>query len=137
MWIFLQPLYFVSHNLLSITNPPQNVNHQNIFLCHWHSRTGLLYVNQGHLRISVLNLIFIFWKFVDIGNSLTFKIIIIISLLLHYSGTKTDTTKAPFFHELYESITIYIGVDISENPVFMRVLKTFIKIYGYLKKTMI
>jgi hypothetical protein len=46
----------------------------------------------------------------------------------------SSATGVPFLYEFYESITIYIGVDISENPVFMRVLKTFIKIYGYLKK---
>jgi hypothetical protein len=38
--------------------------------------------------------------------------------------------RAPIIYELYESITNYMGVDIPENPVFMRVLKTFIKIYG-------
>ena len=38
--------------------------------------------------------------------------------------------RAPIFYELYESITNYIGIDTSESPVFMRVLKTFIKIYG-------
>jgi hypothetical protein len=46
----------------------------------------------------------------------------------------SSATGVPFLYEFYEYITIYIGVDISENPVFMRVLKTFIKIYGYLKK---
>ena len=58
-------------------------------------------------------------RFVDLGDSIAIKTISIINLLLYDLGTKSDTTKSPFLNELYKSITNYMGVEISESPVFI------------------
>ena len=52
------------------------------------------------------------------------------SLVIPAMKTCYNSINNDFFNELYKSITNYMGVDIPETPVFMRVLMTFIKIYG-------